>query len=228
MNVIMRALYPDLGAASPVSATNTDVIDPNQHDRFLLRQRIRPVVNQYEFSIPDADGNPTEPFAFVQQRRFKFKEDIRFYTDDSKATELMRIKARQRFDPRARYDVTDADGQKIGEIQKVFGKSLVRSTYRLYDANGKEIAIAQERDIVVALLRRLVGFIPYIGNFADWLPIPYHFDFRRGDEVLGTHERQAWKIRDVYRISMQADPSHSIDRRLILAIAVGMDALQAR
>ncbi|MEA2494849.1 MAG: hypothetical protein QOJ29_2760 [Thermoleophilaceae bacterium] len=204
------------------------MIDPNQHDRFVLRQRIRLVVNQYEFSLPDAEGNAGEPFAFVHQRRFKFKEDIRFYTDESKTEELLRIKARQRFDPRARYDVTTADGTKVGEIQKVFGKSLIRSTYRLYDAGGNEVAITQERSVAVALIRRLIGFVPYLGNFADWLPIPYHFEFRRGEDVIGTHTRQMWKLRDVYRISMQGDPGHAVDRRLVLAIAVGMDALQAR
>jgi uncharacterized protein YxjI len=203
-------------------------VDPNQHDRFILRQRIRLVVNQYEFSLPGEDETPSEPFAFVHQRRFKFKEDIRFYTDDSKTTELLRIKARQRFDPRARYDVTAADGQKVGEIQKVFGKSLLRSTYRLYDAAGDEVAIATERSLAVALFRRVVGLVPYIGDLADWLPIPYHFDFRRGDEELGTHSRQMWKLRDVYTIDMSGDPQRTVDRRLILAIAVGMDALQAR
>jgi uncharacterized protein YxjI len=204
------------------------VIDANQHNRFVLQQRIRPIVNQYEFSLPGQDWQPGETFAFVQQRRFKFKEDIRFYTDDSQGQELMRIKARQRFDPRARYDVTAVDGTKIGEIQKVFGKSLIRSTYALYDATGNEVAIAEERDLVVALFRRLVGFIPYLGDFADWLPIPYHFNFRRGDEVIGTHKRVPWKFRDVYRISMEGDPGRTVDRRLVLAIAVGMDALQAR
>jgi uncharacterized protein YxjI len=204
------------------------VIDPNQHDRFVLRQRIRLVVNQYEFSLPNENWEPGETFAFVHQRRFKFKEDIRFYTDDSQTQELMRIKARQRFDPRARYDVTAADGTKIGEIQKVFGKSLLRSTYQLYNAAGEDVALVQERSMAVAIIRRLVGFIPYIDNIADWLPIPYHFEFRRGEDVLGTNTRQMWKIRDVYRISMEGDPGHTVDRRLILAIAVGMDALQAR
>ena len=203
-------------------------VDPNAHDRFILRQRIRPIVNQYEFSLPGADGEPGPPFCFVRQRRFKFKEDIRFYTDESRSVELMRIKARQRFDPRARYDVTGADGQKIGDIQKVFGKSLLRSTYRIHDAYGNEVAIATERSMAVALFRRLVGLVPYIGNFADWLPIPYHFDFLRGEYELGTHKRQAFKLRDVYTIDMSGDPNRSVDRRLVLAIAVGMDALQAR
>jgi len=203
-------------------------VDVNAHDRFLLRQRIRPVINQYEFSLPGADGTPGEPFCFVEQARFKFKEDIRFYADASKQQELLRIKARQRFDPSATYDVTAADGSKLGQIQKVFGASLLRSTYTLFDAQGNELATASEKSLVVALLRRLVGFVPYVGDFADWLPIPYHFDFKRGDELLGTHARQAFKFRDTYTIDMSGDPEHTLDRRLVLAIAVGMDALQAR
>jgi uncharacterized protein YxjI len=199
------------------------VIDPNQHDVFLLRQRWAPVVNRYEFTLPDG-----QPVMFVEQKRFTFKEDIRFYADDSKSVELMRLKARQRFDPRARYDVTDPAGERIGEIQKVFGKSLLRSTYALFDPSGAEVAQASEKSLVVALLRRAVGFVPFIGDFADWLPIPYHFDFRRDGELLGTHSRQAFKMADTYTIDLTPDAERTLDRRLVLAIAVGMDALQAR
>jgi uncharacterized protein YxjI len=206
----------------------TTSVDPNEHDRFILRQRIRPVINQYEFSLPGDDGTPGVPFCFVEQKRFSFKEDIRFYTDETKQQEVMRLKARQRFDPRARYDVTAPDGTKIGEIQKVFGASLLRSTYALYGAGGEELATASEKSLMVALLRRLVGFVPYVGDFADWLPIPYHFDFKHGDTVLGTHSRQAFKFRDTYTIDLSDDPQHTLDRRLVLAVAVGMDALQAR
>jgi uncharacterized protein YxjI len=206
----------------------TSLVEPNEHDRFILRQRIRPVINQYEFTLPAVDGQPGEHVAFVEQKRFKFKEDIRFYTDETKQHELMRIKARQAFDPRARYDVTAADGTKLGEIQKVFGTSLLRSTYAIFDAQGNEVATATEKSLLVALLRRAVGFVPYVGDFADWLPIPYHFDFKHDGTVLGTHTRQAWKFRDTYTIDMSGDPQRTLDRRLILAIAVGMDALQAR
>jgi uncharacterized protein YxjI len=201
-------------------------IDPNDYDRFVLRQRIRPIVNRYEFSVPE--GGEDMPFCFVEQRRFKFKEDIRFYADDSKQVELLRIKARQAFDPRARYDVTTAEGEKIGEIQKVFGKSLLRSTYAIFDAAGNEVAIAREANLLTALIRRAVGLVPYIGDYADWLPFPYDFEFRRGEEVLGVNRRRRWKLRDVYDIDMTADTSRALDRRMILAITVGMDALQAR
>ena len=202
----------------------TALVEPNEHDRFILRQRIRPVINQYEFSL--AEGEP--PFCFAEQKRFKFKEDIGFFADDSKQVELMRLKARQRFDPVARYDVTAPDGERIGQLQKQFGSSLIRSTYTLYDAAGNETAIAREKSLVVALFRRLIGFAPYVGNYADWLPIPYHFEISRAGELLGTHSRRRWRLRDTYDLDLTPDSNRTLDRRLVLALAVGLDALQAR
>jgi len=203
-------------------------VDPNQHDIFVLRQKIKLAINHYEFFLADADGTPGQPIAFVEQKRFKFKEDIRFYTDDSKTQELLRIKARQRFDPRATYDITDETGAKIGEITKVFGASLLRSTFRINDATGRELLISTEKSLPIALTRRAVGFIPYVENVANWLPIPYHFVLKRGEEILGENRRHIGKFRDIYTIDMSADSTRTIDRRLVLALAVGQDALQAR
>jgi uncharacterized protein YxjI len=203
------------------------MIDPNQHDRFVLRQHLKLVINQYAFSVPDGDGDGT-PFCFVEQKRFTFKEDIRFFTDQTKAQELMKILARQRFDPRAKYDITDAAGGQIGQIQKVFGKSLLRSTYTLFDAQGAEVATVREKNLITALFRRAVGLIPYVGDFADWLPIPYDFEFTSGEKMLGTHSRRRWKFSDTYDMDFTADTEHRLDRRLVLATAVGLDALQAR
>jgi uncharacterized protein YxjI len=203
-------------------------VDPNQHDVFVLRQKIKLAINHYEFFLADADGTPGEPIAFVEQKRFKFKEDIRFYTDASKTQELLRIKARQRFDPRATYDITDETDAKIGEITKVFGASLLRSTFRVNDAAGQELFISTEKSMPIAITRRAVGFIPYVENVANWLPIPYHFVLKRGEEIIGENRRQIGKFRDIYTIDMSADNPRTTDRRLVLALAVGQDALQAR
>ena len=206
------------------------MVDPNQHDRFVMRQRIKLVINQYQFSVPPAEGEEGdgEAFCFVEQKRFKFKEDIGFFADDAKQHELLRIKARQRFDPRARYDITTPDGAKVGEIQKVFGKSLLRSTYTLFDATGNELCVVREVSMPKAIFRRALGFIPYVENFADWLPIAYDFEFIYGEEVIGLHSRRRWKWRDIYDMDFTADTQRRIDRRLVLATAVGLDALQAR
>jgi len=203
------------------------MVQPNDHDRFVLRQRVKLVINQYEFSVPGGAEDDGEPFCFVEQARFKFKEDIRFFTGADKQDELLRILARQRFDPRARYDITGPDGP-VGQMQKLFGKSLLRSTFTLFDSSGNEVATVRERSLPVALFRRLVGLVPFVGDLAEWLPIPYDFEFRRGEELLGVIRRRRMKWRDVYDLDLSADSGRTIDRRLVLATAVGTDALMAR
>jgi uncharacterized protein YxjI len=207
-------------------------VDPNEHDRFFLLQRFRPMVNQYEVSTLGPDEKSAgEPVCFVEQRRMKLKEDLRAFTDDSKSEDVFRIKAQQIWDPSARYDITDAAGTPIGQLSKAFGTSLLRSTWRIYDAAGNEVGWAQERNLGVAVFRRIVvvvaGFIPFVGPFGDWLPIPYHFDYYTGDRRIGALER-ILGLRDRYRLDVSGDAERTIDRRLVLALAVGMDALQAR
>ena len=200
--------------------------DPNLYDRFFISQRIRPMVNQYEVSTLGADGKSAgEPICFVEQKRMALKEDLRAFADDKKTEEVFRIKAKQVFDPRARYDVTDAEGRQLGQVAKVFGQSLLRSTWRIYDAEGNELAWARERSLFIALFRRVVGLIPYVGDFA--FPIPYHFDYHAGNERIGSLER-ILGVRDRYRLDVAGDVERRLDRRVVLALAVGMDALQAR
>ena len=206
----------------------TVAVDPGRHDRFFLSQRFRAMINQYEVSTMGADGKSAgEPLCFVEQKRMKLKEDLRAFTDDSKTAELFRIKAQQVWDPRAKYDVTDASGLQIGQLRKVFGKSLLRSTWQIYDAAGEEVAWARERNLFVALLRRTIGLVPIIGEFLELLPIPYHFDYFVGDERIGGLQR-ILGLRDRYELDVSGDAERRIDRRVAIALAVGLDALQAR
>jgi uncharacterized protein YxjI len=203
-------------------------VDPNQHDRFYISQRFAAMVNRYEVSTLGPDEKSAgEPVCFVEQRRMKLKEDLRAFTDDSKATEVFRIKAQQVWDPRAKYDVTDPNGQLIGQLQKVFGKSLLRSTWRIYGAAGNEVGWARERSLFVALVRRFVGLVPFIGEFLELLPIPYHFDYYKGEDRIGGLER-ILGVRDRYRLDVSGDTERALDRRVVIALAVGLDALQAR
>lgn len=89
-------------------------------------------------------------------------------------------------------------------------------------------ALVTEQNMAVALLRRAVGFVPYLADISNWLPIPYHFTFLRGERVLGSYRRHLFKIQDAYTLDLTDDPERTLDRRLVLAMAVGMDALQAR
>jgi uncharacterized protein YxjI len=186
-------------------------------DRFEIQQLIRPMVNLYTIS---AQGSPV---AFVRQKRMAIKEDIRFFAHENETEELFRIKARSMMELSARYDVTAADGEKIGVLGKVFGKSLFRSTWSIMDANEQELAVAQERSIVTAIIRRVIDAVPY----GEFVPIIFHFTIDLGERHLGDFTR-AIGMRDRYTLDLSGDHERTIDRRLAIALAVALDALQSR
>lgn len=199
------------------------MIEPNEQDAFVVKQQFAPVINRYDIQTPDG-----EPVAFVEQKRFALKEELTFTPSREDRNVLMRMKARQRFDPSATYDVTGPGGGTIGIVRKAFGASLLRSTWVLESPEGTEVATAREKVLWVALFRRFVGFVPYVGNFADWLPIPYDFVFFNADQELGHFRRRRGSLRDTYDLDLTMDTERVLDRRLVLAVAVGLDALQAR
>ena len=143
-----------------------------------------------------------------------FKEQVTLYTDESRQHVLAGFKARKVIDLASGYDVVDDAGSPIGLFRKDFSQSLLRSTWHLQQP-GLPTLTGRERHFSVALLRRFT-------DSRSWLPD--HFDFSGGASIAFTVERQ-WGLRDQYVIDIH-DPR--LDRRLIVAMAVALDALQAR
>ncbi|WP_373871886.1 hypothetical protein [Actinoplanes regularis] len=172
------------------------------------------MVNQYEVHAAGPDGQEAGLLAFAQQKRLAFKEQVTLYTDDTKQVPVLGFKARQVIDLGATYDVLDAAGTPIGLFRKKFGASLLRSTWVLEQPGWPEI-VGQERNQWVALIRRFVDEL-------SWLP--YHFDFVVAGRPAFSVERK-WGFRDTYRVAIH-EPN--LDRRLVIAMAVALDALQSR
>lgn len=182
--------------------------------RLIVRQRIRMMVNQYEVHATRADGSQGELIAFAQQKRMAFKEQVTLYADDSRQQPVLGFRARQVMDLGATYDVTDAAQSPIGLFRKDFARSLLRTTWQV-EQPGLGTATGQERSMAVAVLRRFVDSL-------SWLP--YHFDFLLDGKPAFSVARK-WGLRDQYTVEI---PHPQLDRRLVIAMAVALDALQGR
>jgi uncharacterized protein YxjI len=186
--------------------------------RFTLRQKITPMVNRYVVAVANDDGSEGAPVGFAEQKRMKLKEEVVVYSDESRTLPLFRFKARQVFDLGATYDVTSPDGGQLGTFRKLAGKSLLRSTWEL-EQNGQK-AIGQERSPAVAIIRRVWEMASDIPFF-----IPYHFDFTAEGGTRLMSVDKTTNFRDRYLIEVH-EPA--LDRRLAIAMAVALDALQSR
>ena len=180
---------------------------------FYVQQKFAMTTNRYSLYAANPDGSFGALMGVAQQKRMAFKEQVTFYSDESKTRPVFGFKARARLDLNSGYDITDENGQQIAFFRKDFGASLLRSTFHLegpgYTGTG------QERSQLVAIVRRFTD-IPFL---------PIHFDYvdPSGAPLLGV-ERQA-SVRDKYTVHV---PDQRVDFRVAAAVAVAMDALMAR
>jgi hypothetical protein len=194
------------------------------HDAYFIDQLIRPVANLYRISTLDPEGaSPGEPVAFVRQKKLAIKEDIRFFGDQDEREELFRLKARKVLEFRSRYDVVLPGGGHAGVLEKVFGASLLRSRWRILDAEEREVGTAYERSMTVALLRRAIDFVPY----GDLVPVLFHFTITADGREVGELRRPIG-VRDRYVLDLRGDTERRIDRRVAVALGIALDALQSR
>ena len=212
---------------SPASAPDAVLTAIASSDRFLVQQALRPLANEYRISIPDPGSSEEgEPLLFVKQKRMKIKEDIRFRVGDGDGPHLFAIASKTVFEFRGRHDVLDDAGQVIGTIEKDFARSLLRSHWRLRDAEGTELFVAHESSWLIALIRRLGDdLVP--GAFAVVRFLPFNFTLRRDGDEVARYRRVLGKLRDRYVLELESGAA-GVDRRLVLAFAVALDALQDR
>jgi len=190
--------------------------------RFFIKQRVTVMVNRYEIVAANPDGTEAHLLAFAEQKRMKLREEVTFFADESRSRAVFSFKARQRLDVHAEHDVFDEYGTVLGSFSKQFGASLLRSTWNL-SAPGVQ-AVGRERRPVIAVLRRIWDFIPYIGEV--WVPFVFHFDFvdtASGATVLVSERQKA--IRDRYEVTV---PDPRLDFRVPAPMAAPPHAPHSR
>ena len=212
--------------ASAAGDSQTVLNELESADRLLIQQVFKPIANEYRISVPTPGSNDEgRPLLYVKQKKMKIKEDIRFRLSPDDDAHLFMIKSKSVFEFRGRHEVLDAEGQVIGMLEKDFTRSLLRSHWHVRDTAGNDLLEAHEASWIVALVRRIAD----IG--VDWLSLlawlPFNFVLRRGDQQVGSYKRVLGKFRDRYLLELGPEVG-DVDRRLIVAFAVGLDALQDR
>jgi uncharacterized protein YxjI len=195
-------------------------------DQFFVKQRLKLMVNEYDVSTVGADEKSAgEPVCFVKQKRLKIREEINFFADEGQKEHVLQVKKRNVLELRGLADVKLPSGELIGSLRKVFGKSLLRSTWEILDPAGNTVATAHEKSMLMAILRRVWGVIPYVGDIPFF--IPFHFDINIDGQKVGDYVRP-FGLTDRYLLDLRGDSERRIDRRVAVAFTVALDALQDR
>ena len=192
------------GTAIGVSPRLAAGINPTifQQDFFVARRKI------FSFApklyVWDQNG---DTLAFVRQKFFTMRDDVRIFTDENQSFELLRIKGRNIIDFGAAFDVIDSlNGHKAGVLKRRGWKSLMRAEWIILDALDQEIGTIREDSAMLAAIRRLIFKF-----------VPQNFTFEMGGQVVGTAQ-QNWNLfAPTMTVDFTTDPGKRLDRRLVVA-----------
>ena len=96
---------------------------------------------------------------FLKHPMMKLRQEFTIYTDDTEATPLLTIRARNVIAMNMAHDVFDAKtGEKTGSIRSRGMKSILRDTWDILDTDDQVVGLMQEEG--AALLRRFLKFLP--------------------------------------------------------------------
>ena len=169
------------------------------------------------FHIYDTAGNVV---FYSKQKAFKMKEDIRIYTGEDRATELLSIRTDQVIDFGATYHVHDPQqgGLHVGSLKRKGLKSFLRDEWEVLDASGQKVGVIHEDSTALALLRRLV---------VGWLLPQKYYGFI-GTAPVSLFTRNFNPFVSKVQLDYSMDTQGLLDRRLGIAAAVLLVAIEGK
>ncbi|MEJ5239650.1 MAG: hypothetical protein WHS87_00420 [Anaerolineales bacterium] len=185
-----------------------------QYDRYLLKRQVLALTGKFRIYNPQGDL-----VLFCEQKMFRLREDFRLYADESKTQEVLIVKARQILDFAATYDVIDSlSGERIGTWRRRGFASLLRDRWELLDAQERPVGFMTEDSLGLALLRRfLLGAL-----------LPQNYDLFVGEQRLADLRQRFHLFRYELEIDFSMDASRRLDRRLGLAAAILLAAIEGK
>jgi uncharacterized protein YxjI len=187
------------------------------HPQYVIRKKIFKLLGA-AFHVYDMAGNV---LMYSKQKAFKLKEDIRLYTGEDMQTELLTIQARQIIDFSAAYDVVDSrSGQKVGSLKRKGWKSMLRDEWVLMDAFDHEIGTIIEDSTALALIRRFID--------AAAMFLPQKYQVQMGGATVATYQQNFNPFVKKLTVDFTMDPQGRLDRRLGLAAAALLSAIEGR
>ncbi|RYX84591.1 hypothetical protein EON83_09585 [bacterium] len=157
-----------------------------------------------------------------QKKAFKLKEDLRLFTDDTQAQEVLRIGARNILDFSAAYDVFDSQtNQKIGAFKRKGLKSaFVQDTWLILDMQDREVGQVQEDSAFLGLLRRWVDYVSLL--------LPQKYAATLNGLPVAHYIRHKNFFSSRMDIDFSPDTNAQFDRRLGLAMAMLLEAVETK
>lgn len=188
---------------------------------FEVQQKITLIGNEYRII------KGSELAGYLKQKRLALREQLTLYADEQQSTILATSKARNIMDISPVFDVQDGNGKPLAVIRKEFKKSLLSSTWNIYDKDEsqKPLFTVGEKNKTIAIARRVWELIP-VETFIPF-PFKFHFSIFSDNKIIGEYTKLTL-FRDHYALNIEEKEISKLDEQAWMVLAVLLDAMQSR
>jgi hypothetical protein len=184
-----------------------------------VKQRIRSILKfgqQYDIYLPGIEA----PAGYCHRGlNWPWAAcDLKFYTDETKTTELLHIKQRNWVDAWGTFDLFDSsNGEHICTFTRKYWAGILQRTWMVTDPAGQELFQIQEDNIMKSIIRRVGGaYIPFMDVI---LRTNLNFRTLDGKTDFGAFNRK-FSLRDRYTVIRT---SQELDGRILWAAGPLLD-----
>lgn len=183
-----------------------------QQDFYEMNQKV--VSLGRTFYIRDASKNL---IGYCEGSYLKLKDEFHIYGDENKNEELLQIKQEQMLDVWGNFAVRDmSTGALAGYLKRDFvGSWFISDKWNLLQPDGSDLGLLSEPSASYAFFRRMFGM----------LPMKFEIFIRGGGGANIKLERKFITF-GTWWIDCRGDPRRVIDRRLVLAGVILLEAVE--
>lgn len=176
-----------------------------QNIQFPLDFKFKIFTPSNDFSVFDQQGNE---IAYTRQKIFKLKEGIEIFRDSSRKERLYQINADRIIDFNAAYNISAENGEKLGSVRRAGMRSLWRTHYQIFDAQGNKLYDLKEDNPWIAVVDGLIGQVPILGMFTGYFLNPTYNVTNAQDEKIFELKKTPSLMERRFSLNKQAASQH--------------------
>lgn len=182
-------------------------------NEFIIEKRFLSIGNQYYIR----DDN-RKKIGFCEEKSLRIKGELRVYESDKKDNELFRIKQENIMDFSGLFKVVDKENEEVvGYLKRRLPESVMLSDWSIMDTEKEAIGRAVEDSVLKELVR-----------FKGLGKLPYRYKLSQNGRKVGFCKQRLTVLKNVYRLQIEDQLDPNIDRRLLLSLALLLDAVEGK
>ena len=185
------------------------------HFPITLRMKVMAIAPQ--FYVRDRHNRQ---IAYIRQKLFKLKEDIRVFADEQQTRLMYSIKADRIIDFNAAYNLTDAQtGQAFGSLRRKGMRSLWKAAYEVHDEHGQPLYFISEESAFMRLLDGIFSELPLIGLLSGYVFNPSYLVKNGNGKTVMRMKKQPALWEGIFKMeAFSKSLSPADQKRLVLGL----------